>query len=204
MRNTKGFTLVELLLALTLFAMLASGGLAALSTGTRSAAKANRYNAMVSRGQGAMQTLTRDIRAAVLQEDSNLVSLNREHEGRPADTIDFIMSGMPRLEEFDPENTGRCEIDYYIENDPDTEIRWLVRREDASLDDDALGGGAISLAGPYVRSLELRFYDGILWQSGWVDEEGFPLAVSIEIEIVDEDEQENPITLKTIVPIVAA
>lgn len=203
MKGSRGFTLIEILITLTLFALLAGGGLAAMSTGTKSAAKANRYNAMVSRGQGALQLITRDIRAAVQEGDMNLVSLSREYEGRPADTLDFVMAGAPRLDENNPEFAGRCEVGYYIENDPDTAIQWLVRREDASLDDDLLEGGAISLVGPYVSSLNLGFYDGLLWQSGWIDEESFPLAVSVEIEVVDEDAHENPITLKTVVPVMA-
>ena len=203
MNENRGFTLIELLIALTLFAMLATGGLAALSAGTRSGAKADRYNAMVSRGQGALQRIAADLRAAVAQGDYFLVSLDAESGGFSSDTIDFVLAGPPRLDSEDPEHAGRCEVGYYIENDADTEIEWLVRREDPSPDDDLLEGGAISQAGAYVRGLNFLFYDGLLWQSGWIDEEGFPLAVEIEVIVVDEDEQENPLTLKTSVPIMA-
>lgn len=203
MNNTRGFTLIELLLVLTLFAMLAAGGLAAMSAGTRAAAKADRYNAMLARGQGALQMIAGDLRSAVAEGEFFLASLNEENEGFASDTIDFVVAGAPRLNEDDPDHTGRCEVGYYIENNPDTEAQWLVRREDPSLDDDPLEGGAIGQAGPYVQGLNFLFYDGLEWQSGWLDEEGFPLAVEIEVVVVDEDEQENALALRTSVPIMA-
>ena len=203
MKDARGFTLIEVLIALTLFAMLATGGLAALSAGTRSAAKADRYNAMLSRGQGALQLIASDLRAAVAHGEFFLVSLDAENGGFSTDTIDFVMAGPPRLDNDDPYHAGRCEVGYYIENDAETAIEWLVRREDPSPDDDLLEGGAISQAGAYVRGLNFIFYDGLLWQSGWIDEEGFPLTVEIEVIVVDEDEQEKPLTLKTSVPIMA-
>lgn len=203
MRSNRGFTLIEVLITLTLFAMLVTGGLAALSAGTRSAAKADHYNAMVARGQGALQLIAADLRAAVAEGDFYLISLDAENGGFSSDTIDFIAATPPRLDNEDPYHAGRCEVGYYIENDPDTEMQWLVRREDPSPDDDELEGGAISQAGPYVQGLNFLFYDGLLWQSGWIDEEGFPLAVEIEVIVVDEDEQEKPLTLRTSVPIMA-
>ena len=90
---------------------------------------------------------------------------------------------------------------YYIENDPDTEVRWLLRREDATPDDDLLGGGAVALAGPYVAAMDFEFYDGLFWQAGWENPQQFPKAVRIGILVVDENETENPIVFSTTVPI---
>ena len=92
---------------------------------------------------------------------------------------------------------------YYIENDPDTEIQWLLRREDSTLDEDPLEGGAVALAGPYVAALDLEFYDGLYWQSGWDDTEQFPKVVDIQILVVDEYAIENPMVFRTTVPIMA-
>jgi len=188
--------------ATSMLVILASAGFAVLTTGTRSAAKAKRYGAMVAHGQAALQIMARDLRAAVEHEEHRLVSLDTEYDGLPADTIDFVVPGMPKLDRYDPEASGRCEVGYYIENDPDTEAQWLLRREDGSPDEDLLGGGAASLAGPYVAGLDLEFYDGLFWQSGW-DEEEFPQAVSIQIVVVDKDETENPKVFRTTVPIMA-
>lgn len=201
-----GFTLIELIISMTLLALLIGGGLAAMTAGTRASAKADHYNTMISRGQGALQLMTRDIRTALEHDDFFLVSLDNQHEGKDADTIDFIAAGMPRIkleeEEEYPVVIGRCEVGYYIENDPDTEQQWLVRREDSSLDDDELEGGSLTLVGPYVASLNIEFYDGLDWQDGWDQlEDDFPKAIRIEIIVVDEDERENPIALQSTVTV---
>lgn len=203
MNGRRGFTMIELLVATSMLVLLTAAGFAVLSAGTRAAAKANRYNAMMARGQAALQSMTSDIRAAVLIDNFGLVSLDEQYEGRDADTIDFIAAKMPRLTQDVPDAVGRCEVGYYIENDPDSEYQWLLRREDASLDDDPLEGGAVTLAGPYVAALNCLFYDGLFWQSGWDDEEELPVAVNIELTVVDEDEQENPLILSTTIPIMA-
>jgi len=155
---------VELLVATTMFAFLAAAGYAALTTGTSSAAKAKGHGAMVAHGQAALRTMARDIRSAVEQEDYRLMSLDTEYGGMPADTLDFIAAVSPRLQSDDEGiPTGRCELGYYIDNDPDTQSQWLLRREDGTLDDDPLEGGAVTSAGPYVAGLDLEFYDGLYW-----------------------------------------
>ncbi|MCP4644731.1 MAG: prepilin-type N-terminal cleavage/methylation domain-containing protein [bacterium] len=201
MSRRTGFTLVELLVATTMMAMIAGVGMAALSAGTRSAAKADAYGAMVSHGQAAIQQMTADIRAAVEYEEYRVMSLDNMHEGMPADTLDMIVAAKPRLDHETGEGAGaRCEVGYYVENDEDTEAQWLIRREDATLDDDLLGGGAAALAGPYVAGLNLEFYDGLFWQDGWDDEEEPPEAVRIEVLVVDENGVANPTVFGTTVP----
>jgi type II secretion system protein J len=197
-----GFTLIEMLVATTMLVILSAAGFAALSAGTHAAAKAKRYNAMAARGQAALQMMADDIRAAVEYEKFTLVSLDVQTDGRDTDTIDFIVAKMPRLQQEDDVPVGRCEVGYSIANDPDSEHRWLLRREDGSVDDDPLEGGALTLAGPYVTELNLVFYDGLFWQSGWNEDE-LPVAVSIQLTVQDEDGQENPIVLSCTVPIMA-
>ena len=203
MNRRRGFTLVELLIATTMMAFLAGAAFAALSAGTGAAGKAKRHGALLAHGQAALHAMTADIRAAVEHGDDRLVSLDTEYEGRAADTIDFVAAVRAKLGRDEPGTTGRCEVGYYIENDPDTEIRWLLRREDGTVDDDVLEGGAVALAGPYVAALDLAFYDGQYWQSGWDDTERFPKAVDIQIVVVDEYGIENPLVLRTTVPILA-
>ena len=155
---------------------------------------------MVARAQRAMTLMTRDIREAVEHEEIKLTSLDVQYGGLDADTIDFI-APLRRHGQEEPDAISRCEVGYYIDNDPDTEAQWLLRREDSSLDDDALEGGILALAGLCVSELNLEFYDGYEWVSGWDDQEQFPRAVRIGIIVVDPAETETPFYLETTVAI---
>jgi type II secretion system protein J len=200
MKNRSGFTLVELLLASSMLAILASTGYVVLSAGARSSQKARCVSTMAANGQRALMLMCRDIREAVEHQGTRLTSLDVQYEGMDADTIDFI-APLRRHGQEEPGATGRCEIGYYIDNDPGTEARWLVRREDSTIDDDVLEGGIVTLAGPYVSELNLEFYDGFEWVSGWNDQKQFPRAVRIGILVTDPAEIETPYYFETTVAI---
>ena len=219
-KSQGGFTLMELLVTASMLALLTAAGGAMFSAGTRAAGKARRCGEMIAAGQAALQALARDIRAAVAHEHVQLTALDAYYEGRNADTIDFLMKGRPpgagvteggllspapevRFPDGDLEPTTFREVGYYVDNDPKTEARWLLRREDDSLDDDPLGGGMVTLAGPFVAELNLEFYDGLEWRAGWELERMLPRAVRIEIIVVDRDEIENPMLFSTTVPILS-
>jgi len=201
MRNRRAFTLVEMLVTSSMLAMIAAAGFAVFSGGIRSAAKARRCGRMISQGQLALQAMAADIRSAVAHGDTRLTSLDVKYEGRNCDTIDFIVA-RPNPERKQPDESGRSEVGYYIDKNPDTKPR-LLRREDRTLDDDPLEGGAASVIGPAVTDLELEFFDGMMWRSGWEEQTGFPRGVRLQIVVVDEDEIEKPMVFRTTVSIMA-
>ncbi|MBI5093046.1 MAG: prepilin-type N-terminal cleavage/methylation domain-containing protein [Candidatus Hydrogenedentes bacterium] len=203
MRGQKGFTLVELLIATSMLALLVAGGLAALTAGTRAAAKVKRYDAMVEHGQLALESMAADLRAAVARGDYRMVALDAQSDGKNSDTIDFIVAGPPHVEQHEEPSGELSEVGYYIDNDPATDAKWLLRREDNTLDDDPVEGGAVTLAGPFVSELDLQFYDGVEWKDGWDEPKTFPAAVWIQLVVEDEDEIENPQIFSTTVPIMA-
>ena len=202
MKGRSGFTLVELLVTASMLAVLAAAGLVVLDAGIRSAQKTRRCGRMVAYTERALSAMAMDLRAAVEHDGVRLLSLDAQYEGRDADTIDFIAQRVRQWKQ-EPGVTGRCEIGYYIDNDPDTEERWLMRRQDDTLDEDPLEGGALSQAGPFVSELNLEFFDGLDWVSGWDDSQRFPEAVYISIVVVDPDENEEPLHFETTVTIPA-
>jgi len=209
-KDRGGFTLVELLIASSMMAVLAAAGYVVFAAGVRSADTVRRVNARVAYAERALAAMAADIRAAVEHDGVRLTSLDATYEGKDADTIDFI-AVRTRQAPDDPEASSQCEVGYYIDNDPATEARWLLRREDSTIDEDALEGGTLTQAGPFVSELNLEFYDGLEWVSGWEDQERFPLAVRIGIvvvgealdELIDEAEVEEPMYFETTVSIQA-
>ena len=202
MKHRRGFTLVELMVTAVMLTMLAAAGYAVFAAGTRAAGKARRYGRMVAHAERAMNGMAADIREAVAHGDVRLTALDAQYDGLDADTIDFIAPRM-RQAQLEPDVTERCEVGYYIDNDPDTEARWLLRREDGTLDDDPLEGGALMPAGPRVSELNLEFYDGLDWEVEWLDKKEFPLAVRIGIVVVDAEDLEAPRYFETTLSIPA-
>jgi type II secretion system protein J len=197
MSGRRGFTLVELLVTASMLALLGTAGYATLAAGTRSAQKARRVSDMVAHGRRALTMMATDIRAAVRHDEAGITALDAQFEGRDTDTIDFIAHRTRRSN--DPEATDRCEVGYYIDTSERTEADWLLRREDATVDDEPLADGQALLAGPYVSELDLRFHNGSDWVDGWTDSENLPEAVRIGIVVLDAEEREDPLYLETTV-----
>ena len=202
LRTTRGFTLVEMLVTCTILVMIVSAGFTAFNGSMRSAAKTRRYGAMIQAGQLAIEQIATDIRRIVPHGDVKLTSLDVNLDGRDLDTIDFIIA-RPRRDRKRPDEGGRAEVGYYIDTNPDTEAEWLLRREDPTLDDDPLGAGTVSLAGPHVWQLNLEFFDGTEWQAGWDGNMELPKAVHVGLMVLDKDEHEKPLHFRTTVQIMA-
>lgn len=201
MRSRRAFTLVELLVASMMLATLAAAGYAVFSASVHSARRARAIDAMVSRGRRALAAMARDVRSAIRHEQMGMIALDVQYEGLDADTLEFIAHRSRASD--DPEAGGLCEIGYYIDNDPNTEDEWLIRREDPTVDDDIHEGGPIVPAGTCVAALNLEFYDGVEWVPDWQPGGELPRAILIGITVVDEAEQEPPLYLETTVSIPA-
>ena len=201
MTNRRAFTLVEMLVTSTMLVLIVTAGFAAFGGGMRSAAKVKRYGRMISCGQLALRAMAADLRAAVEHGDVKLTALDVKYEGRDCDTIDFIIA-RPNPTRKEKDESGRAEIGYHIDKNPEVKPS-LLRRVDRTLDDDPLEGGALSVVGAFVTELDLEFYDGMIWTSGWEERKDFPRAVRIQMVVVDENEIEKPILFRTTVSVMA-
>ena len=152
---------------------------------------------MAANAERALSMIAADIRAAVEHDDSRLISLDVQYEGKNADTVDFVIS-VP-TSRLDQSLSGRWEVGYYVDNDDTTEEEWLLRRVDDTPDDDLLADGAATLVGPGVAELNVAFYDGMEWADGWEDQAQFPRAVRIGIVVVDPQGNTSPRYFETVV-----
>ncbi len=155
----RGFTLVELLVAGAMMAVLAGAGYSVIAGGVQASRRAHASGAAVAHAQQALAAMAADIRSAVARGDVRMTALDARYEDLDADTIDFLIPAPGRRSE-DPRTGGIYEVGYYVDNDPATDARWLLRRTDTTLDDDPLEGGNVRPAGAGVSELNLEFYDG--------------------------------------------
>ena len=187
MDNRRGFTLIEMLVTASMLAIITAAGMAVFSAGTRSARKAARCGRMAQYGQMALNAISADIRAMATHEGTRLTALDVMTDGHDTDTIDFlVVRPIPRR--MADEECSLAEVGYSIGRETTPEDRWLLRREDRTLDDDPLEGGQVSLAGPQVAGLNFEFYDGLIWASEWKGTDEWPTAIRITVMVVDEEE----------------
>ena len=199
---TPAFTLVEMLVASTMLALITATGLAVFSSGLRSAAKARRVGRIVFHAQMALRAMAEDLRAAATGERCRMVSLDAADDVGDTDTLDFVVnrSGPARAGAGE---SGRTEVGYSIGHMPDGEARCLLRRVDATLDDDPLDGGTRTIAGPHVSEMDLEFYDGTSWQPEWHGVAEMPKAIRVRLVLADEDRVERPRRFTTTVRVMA-
>lgn len=180
---TKGFTLIELMLAATITTVVIGGALVSVS------AMLNAYKIRGSSGKHAdtarfiFERMEKDLAAAFYSpHDANtrFVCQDLQNNGIPADNLMFISTVNNPTETGDG-TSDIVEVQYYIDSDDGTPEKWLQRRYDPTPDMDPFTGGATALLGPSVISLDFQFYDGEMWWQQWDTVEEIPILVSISI-----------------------
>jgi len=159
--SERGFTLIEILLAVALIAVIAALVFGSLST---------TLNAIdVARGIAANEQVVRTTMRLMADELSMGVSLrvmpwmgvNAQQESQPADTVAFLTMGQFRGAESE-RDTEIVRIVYTRERD---KLLRLVRRNLYGLSDDSLE--QLELIGK-VKAFNVRYYDA--QNNVWVDE----------------------------------
>lgn len=116
------------------------------------------------------------------------------------DRIDFTALGyVPRVE--DEKKSDQRQLSYFLDTDPRTRTRSLVRREQANIDDDFEEGGRTLTLLPDVRSLEFQYWDPL--KDGWSDKwdaaggelNRLPSRIRIEmVAVMDNGEEQTFVT----------
>ncbi|GEM_PF-1306642 len=205
-----GFTLVEMLLALTLVALLMGGAYEILHMARRARNQAEDAVRLNQVGRACLDRMRRDLQALVREESPYNTGLYGEdgesfgpsalgNESFPGDWVTFLSaSGVPRIASMreDPDNpSGEVaadlrEIQYFVGSDEETEGQGLIRMRKIRLnhalnrEEDAW---ASEVFAEEVLGLNLRYLDGEdgTWKDAWDTEtqEAYPLAVEITITV---------------------
>lgn len=200
--SPRGFTLVEMLLALLLMAMLTTGVYEVLGVARRAERKDRDRILLDQVGKVCLERIGRDIRAMV-QDQSDLnpglfgenSEVGLEGESHPGDFITFLTASAVAAAEdpntvdettsYDPDLT---EVKYYVAADPEGEGQGLVRSVKCRLlhnltnEDDAWEP---QLLAEEVLGIDIRYFDGDAWTDDWDTEtqEGYPAAVEVTLTV---------------------
>jgi type II secretory pathway component PulJ len=201
----RAFSLLEILIASSLLALI--GALLAQSLSSSIDAKeaiettSSRYQVVRS----AMSRVVDELSMAYLSNHrpggTNELRAVTGFRGE-RDRVDFTAFGyVPRVE--DEKRSDQRQLSYFLDVDPRTRTKSLIRREQANLDDDFEEGGREQTLLPDVRELEFEYWDPTkdAWAEQWdamSDELGrLPARVRIKVVAVMDDGREQTFTTQS-------
>ena len=183
----KGFTLIELMIAVLLSSLIAASIYFSFYISLNSWRKSQIVAEVYQNARVALSQMSREIRGAFLSKDSSYYRFIGEN-----DTLSFI-STSSGLE-------GLCEIGYYIGNDNDIDAEpELMRRCDVT----------VQLLAKFARQLKFRYFNGREWQDVWLvnneeewqnKKEGLlPKAIEIKLAMQHPDQEKEFVFSTTVI-----
>jgi general secretion pathway protein J len=180
-RSEAGFTLVEVLLAVSLVAMMATlvFGSLYVTTSAIDAARANSANEQIVRS--TLRVMIDELSVGVSPSTGPWMGINGQQDGQPADSVAFLTMGQFRGAES-TKDTELVRIVYTREGD---RLLRFVRRNLYGLTDESVE--QVELA-TKVKGFNVRYYDGKsrLWVDEWDGrgQPGAPKVVLIELTLL--------------------
>ena len=178
--SERGFTLVEVLLAVALVAMMATlvFGSLYVTTSAIDAARAKSANEQVIRS--TLRVMTDELSVGESRTAGPWMGINGQQDGQPADSVAFLTMGQFRGADS-AKDTELVRIVYTREGD---RLLRFVRRNLYGLTDESVE--QVELANK-VKGFNVRYYDGKnnLWLDEWDGRgrPGFPKVVLLELTL---------------------
>ncbi len=193
--NRKGFTLLELIVALVIFATVITAAYTLFDSSRHLTARAEFRSQLFQTARAALQSIEDDLRGAVMMNpvfDTGFIGTNAGSEKEPLDRIDLLSvsryTGTARDITQPPVVTGidAAHIAYWIEQDTHKAANGLVRIRPVELtppngpvqrDEDI-----VEIARDVVF-LNLKYFDGSSWLDTWDSTQTRKLPKAVEATV---------------------
>ena len=189
-RRGRGFTLLEMLLALTLISILAASLYASLSIGFRARRSADRVLREGATLQLALELLRSDLESALPPRGVLAGAFLADDETVNGDAADTLTFHTLRTRPLSGDDVVGCDVHrielLLVDDDEPGRGHNLVRRVSTNLLATRAAEGIDEVLCRDVRSLNLRYYDGLDWLDAWDSstlEGELPLAIEVTLQV---------------------
>jgi len=188
---SSAFTLVEILIALAILAMIVASTFTIFRSSSSSWQKGQTRSERYHNARVAVGRISKEISQAVISENSLSRFIGEKEE------VSFISFVSTAREVFE-----LAEIEYWLDRDQ----KFLMRNEDVEPDYDFSTQEHSDILADNISELEFSYYDGLDWKDAWdsdlagADEEDagqaetqgiLPKAVRIRIKVEDKKGKES-------------
>ncbi len=195
MNNKRGFTLLELLMAISIFAMVMGIAFTSYNTSFIIIQDAGDSAKVYAKAKTVMERLMADLESLYIGNDFFFEGSSNEISGYRADDLKFTSTAFVRLHPTDA-SPGRLIIHYEVEEDADSESLLLYRSQHiATADDEAIKNSRLLLCNN-LREVAFNYRnengdDVETWTMETISEDAAPLPALISIRLRFNDTGED-------------
>lgn len=185
-RHNRGFTLVEVILAAMITALIAGATATALGQMARARRASAAHQEAFTRAQAAADRIALDVLTAARDEELVFSRVAVTDEGAPgaeADSILLLTRSLRRVRGLAESAEGAdFEVQYRLQG------ATLWRRCDPALDDYPDGGGVATIIAEGVAALSIEASDRGNWVTKWdSDSDGVPYGIRVAVTARDRE-----------------
>ena len=192
--NSLGFTLLEVIIAVTIMAGIVTVIYTSFSTVSRNVAKAEEKRDAADLARTLLTKLSSDISNAYYNPSMKETFFYGKKSGAELDSPRFDSIALTTLTNWRKPNskeTDLWEVGYRFEETPEKNGIRLIRKEkrEFGTDNTALEGGTDYTLTERVKGLRLRYYNGSTWTDDWDNrtQQSLQLPKAVEITLVLDD-----------------
>jgi len=169
-RQVSAFTLIELMIAVGLGALILASGYACLNAAIASRKTIEPRSEVFQNARVAMAIITADLRnACPLSKDFEFLGMRRQMGEMDADNVDFATHN------YTPTRANEgdfCEVSYFVGRDRETGKYSLWRRRNPTIAPDPLSGGRQEEIARGIQGVRFEYFDGYDWYDDWGEIKG--------------------------------
>ncbi len=180
MQVKKGFTLVEILIALAILAMIVASTFTIFRSASKSWQKGETRSERYQNARNAIGRISSEISQSVINNNALCRFTGEKNE---ISFISFISTDAGVFE--------LSEIEYWL----DGARKLLMRNDDIDPDYDFTTCDHSEILSDNISELEFSYFDGLAWKDAWSSDQssgvGLPKAVRIRLRVEDKNAREG-------------